>query len=229
MTVATLYRSTIGKKVIMAVTGFIWVGYVIMHMFGNLKFFVGKEANGQYAIDNWAVFLRVFGQDVVGHEGVLWLVRLVLLAAIILHIVMAFQLTQLDLASRPVNYSGRRYLSASLSSRTMRYGGIAILLFVVYHVLHMTTGTLHTNFEELKPYHNLTVGLSNPIHAGIYTLAMVALGLHLYHGTWSMLQTLGMNAFDKSSTLRRIAQAVAIIVPLGFVAVPIAIILGIRP
>lgn len=229
MTVATLYRSTIGKKAIMAVTGFIWVGYVIVHMFGNLKFFLGREGNGSYAIDNWAVFLREFGQEVVGHEGVLWLVRLVLLGAIVLHVTMAYQLTRLDLASRPVGYSGRNYLSATLSSRTMRWGGVALLLFLVYHILHMTTGTVHPDYEHLKPQHNLTVAFQDPLQVFIYTVAMIALGLHLYHGTWSMLQTLGMNVFPKNTVLRRTAQALALIVPLGFVAIPIAIILGLRP
>ena len=178
MTVATIYRSTIGKKAIMAVTGFIWVGYVILHMFGNLKFFLGREGNGEYAINNWAVFLRVVGQEILGHEGILWLVRLVLLAAIVLHITMAYQLTRLDLASRPVRYSGRNYLSATVSSRTMRWGGVSILLFLLYHILHMTVGNIHPDYEHLQPQHNLLVAFQTPLQALISTMPTIAPVLH---------------------------------------------------
>lgn len=221
MTVAAIYRTTIGKKVLMALTGFIWVGYVILHMFGNLKVFLGPAA-----INGYAEWLRTVGEELLTYSGVLWLVRLVLLGAIITHITMAYQLTRLDLDSRPVRYSNRQYLQATFAGRTMRWGGVAILLFLIFHVLHMTTGTIHPDFVEGDVYHNLTVAFHNPVVAGIYVLAMVALGLHLYHGTWSMLQTLGVNAFAKNNLWHRLAQAIAIIVPLGFVAVPIAIVLG---
>jgi len=222
MTVAAIYRTTIGKKVLMALTGFIWVGYVILHMFGNLKVFLGANA-----INGYAEWLRTFGEELLTRGGVLWLVRLVLLAAIVVHVTMAYQLTRLDLESRPVRYSNRQYLQATFASRTMRWGGVAILLFLIYHILHMTTGTLHPNFVEGDVYHNVTVAFQNPVVAGIYILAMVALGLHLYHGTWSMLQTLGVNAFAKNNVWHLLAQAVAIIVPVGFVSVPIAILLGV--
>jgi succinate dehydrogenase / fumarate reductase, cytochrome b subunit len=224
MTVVTLYRSTIGKKAIMAVTGFIWVGYVILHMYGNLKFFFGETS-----LNDYAGFLRLFLGDVFGYSGVLWIIRLILLGSIVLHVLMAYQLTRLDLASRPVRYSGRQYLSATLSSRTMRWGGTFLFLFLIYHILHLTTGTVHPDYEELQPYHNLVVAFQNPLQVLIYSAAMVALGLHLYHGIWSMLQTLGVNAFPRNAVLHRAAQALAVLIPVGFVVIPIAIILGVRP
>ena len=222
MAVVSLYRSTIGKKVIMAVTGFIWVGYVMLHMFGNLKYFVGATS-----INGWAEFLRTFGQDIIGYSGFLWLVRIVLITSVLLHILMAYQLTQLDWASRPVRYSGRQYLAASFSGRTMRWGGVFIVLFLVYHIFHMTVGNIHPNYEELKPYHNLVVAFRDPIQVVFYVVAMIVLGLHLYHGVWSMFQTLGVNSFPRNATLHRVAQAIAVLVPLGFISLPIAILLGI--
>ncbi len=221
MTVAAIYRTTIGKKVIMAVTGLIWVGYVILHMFGNLKIFQSAES-----INSWASFLRTFGSDILGYSGVLWIVRLVLIVSIVLHIFMAWQLTQLDWASRPVKYSGRRYLSANLSSLSMRWGGLFIFLFLTFHILNLTTGTLHSDFEELQPYHNLLVTMRNPLISGIYFLAMIVLGLHLYHGTWSLLQTLGFNSYPRSSWMHRTGQALSILIAAGFMTVPFAILLG---
>lgn len=220
MAVTAIYRTTIGKKVIMAVTGFVWVGYVVLHMFGNLKIFVGEAS-----INSWAEFLRTFGSDILGYEGILWAVRAVLVVSLALHILMAYQLTRIDWDARQVKYSGRRYLSANLSSRSMRWGGIGLALFLVVHILHLTTGTLHPNYAHLEPYHNLVTSMVNPLVSGFYILAMIALGLHLYHGTWSLFQTLGVNAFERNNWLNRVGKAVAILIPVGFVAVPIAILL----
>lgn len=228
MTLLSAYRTTIGKKVVMAVTGLVWVGYVVLHMFGNLKFFLGPgEAVG--TINAWAEFLRVFGQDVLGREGVLWSVRAVLLVTFVLHIVTAWQLRVLGNASRPVDYARRRYVQTDLPARSMRWGGLFIVLFVVYHVLHMTTGNVHPSFIEGDVYHNLVVGLGSatPLVGAFYLTAMVALALHLYHGTWSVLQTLGFDVFDRSNLLRRAGQLLAVVVAAGFALVPLSIMLGI--
>jgi succinate dehydrogenase / fumarate reductase cytochrome b subunit len=221
MAILSFYHTTIGKKIVMAVTGAIWVGYVLLHMFGNLKFFIGPES-----INAWAEFLRAFGAEVIGRSGVLWLARAVLLVSLILHITTAVQLKRLDRASRPVGYRQRRFLSADFAGRTMGWGGLFILVFVIYHVLHMTTGTVHPAFEEGQVYRNLVVGLGQPLVATFYILAMVVLALHLYHGTWSLLQTLGVNAFPKSAPLRRLGHLVAFVVAGGFMLVPLAILFG---
>ncbi len=215
------YRTTVGKKVVMAVTGLIWVGYVIVHMFGNLKLFEGPET-----INAWGVFLREVGGPVFRHGSVLWGFRLVLITALVLHVLAAFQISKLDLDSRPVSYSVRRDVQASFASRTMRWGGVAILLFIIYHLLHMTTGTVHPSFREGDIYHNLVTGLSVPLVALVYIAAMLALGLHLYHGVWSMFQTVGLNDYRRTRLLRGLATVVAVGVAAGFVSLPVAILLG---
>jgi succinate dehydrogenase / fumarate reductase cytochrome b subunit len=225
MTILSAYRTTIGKKVVMAVTGLVWVGYVVMHMFGNLKFFAG--GGGEVGtINAWAVFLREFGQDVVGYAGVLWIIRGVLAVTFVLHIFTAYQLSVLGRASRPVGYQKRGYVQTDLPARSMRWGGVFILMFVVYHVLHITTGDVHPSFVEGDVYHNLVAGLGSKLIGAFYLTAMVALGLHLYHGTWSVFQTLGVEAFDRSSLIRRGGQLLAVVVAGGFMLVPLSILLG---
>lgn len=216
----TFYRTTIGKKVIMAITGGIWVLYVIMHMFGNLKFFQGPEA-----INGWAHFLRTFGSEVVGYEGVLWLVRIVLAISLVLHVWMAWQLSRLSWASRPVKYSRRRWLAADFSGRTMRWGGLFIALFLVVHILQLTTGTLTPGFQEGEVYRNLLLTFRNSAVAAFYILMMLVLGLHLYHGIWSLFHSLGWNSYPSNSGLHRLGQLLAIIIPVGFVTIPISIVL----
>ncbi len=225
MAILSAYRTTVGKKIVMAVTGLIWVGYVVLHMFGNLKFFAGA-GDGLGTINAWAHFLRVFGQDVVGYAGVLWLVRVVLVAALVLHVATAVQLRRINRASRPVDYQRRGYVQTDVPARSMWWGGLFILMFVVYHVLHMTAGTVHPAFREGDVFHNLVVGLGRPLAGAFYLTAMVALGLHLYHGTWSVFQTLGVDVFDRSSAIRRAGQALALVVAGGFVLVPLSILLG---
>ncbi len=218
----TFYRTTIGKKVIMAITGLVWVFYVILHMFGNLKFFVSPES-----INSWAAFLRTFGSDILGYSGVLWVVRLVLIVSLALHILMAWQLTRMSWAARPVKYKARRrFLAADLSGRSMRWGGVFIGVFLLVHILQLTTGTLLPGFEEGQVYHNVVANFANPLISLFYIIMMVVLALHLYHGTWSLLQSLGFDAYPKNNLWHRLGQAIAILVPLGFVLVPVAVVLG---
>ncbi|MCW5880281.1 MAG: succinate dehydrogenase cytochrome b subunit [Anaerolineae bacterium] len=218
--VLSFYRTTIGKKVIMAITGGIWVLYVMLHMFGNLKFFQGAEA-----IDGWAHFLRTFGQEVVGYEGVLWLVRIVLVVSLVLHVWMAWQLSRLSWASRPVKYSRRRWLAADFSGRTMRWGGVFIAVFLVIHIGQLTTGALLNGFQEGEVYRNLILLFSNNLIAAFYILMMIVLALHLNHGIWSLFHSLGWNTYPSKSLKHRLCQLVAIAVPLGFALVPISIVL----
>src|SRR5229473_6068012 len=165
----------------MAVTGAIMFGFLVTHCAGNLQVFEGAEKMNDYA-----VLLRKFG-------SVLWIARLVLLVSVVLHIVAAIQLTKLNSDARPVAYVQRESVQASYASRTMMWSGPIILAFLVYHLLHLTFGTVHPDFQELHPYENVVAGFQVPVVSIAYIVAMLMLGFHLYHGLWSMFQTVGIN------------------------------------
>ena len=199
----------------MGVTGLIMVGFVIMHMLGNLQAFAGAEK------------FNAYGALLHGplHEVVLVL-RVVLLASVGLHIVAAVQLTLLDRAARPTGYARAEPQAATAASRTLRVGGVLLLVFIVYHLLHFTTGDLHPDFIPGNVYHNLVTGLSRPVVAGFYLIAMLALGLHLYHGAWAGFRSLGVGPASPRPRHRPITLAVAFVVWLGFSAIPVAVMLG---
>jgi succinate dehydrogenase / fumarate reductase cytochrome b subunit len=208
------WRSTIGKKVVMAVSGIVLVGYILAHVTANLLIFVGPSA-----IDGYAASLRTM-------PVLLWGVRILLLVSVVLHVVAATQLALLARAARPTPYRRFDPQASSPASRTMRWGGVALLLFLMYHILHFTTGQAHPQFIHLAPYHNITTAFRVWWVAAIYVAAMVALAMHLYHGTWSMFQTLGIEHARVNVARRRFATILAILVPLGFVSVPIAVLVG---
>lgn len=219
---ATLYRSSVGKKVLMAVTGFIWFGFLVGHMAGNLKAFLGPEHFNDYAHH-----LRVLGEPLLPKYGFLTAFRLVMLTAFVVHVWMAWQTSRQSWAATGQGYRKRENLLLSRSSAFMRWGGVLILVFLVFHILHMTTGTLHPSFVEGDAYGNLVRGLSNPWVAAFYGLAMVAVAAHLFHGVWSMFQTLGA-AHPKYRHLRRpFAVVMAFLVFFGFISVPVSILSGI--
>ena len=208
------WRSTIGKKVVMAASGIILVGFVIGHLLGNLLVFRGPDAMNEYA-----ALLKA-------NAALLWGVRSVLLFAVVLHIVAAVQLTRLDRAARPVRYARQHHQAATIASRSMRWGGLSLALFIVYHLLHFTTGTLHPTFSHTNVYGNMIAAFSEWWIALIYVAAMVFLGLHLYHGVWSVGRTLGVAPRADESRKRRLATAVALVVWLGFTSIPLAILAG---
>src|SRR5262249_26832193 len=177
----TFYRSAIGKKAVMAVTGVFLFGWVFLHMAGNLKVYLGPEHYNEYA--HW---LRVMGAPLLPETSALWAVRVLLIIAVWLHIQAATQLTLMNRRARPLDYANRDYVGADYASRTMRWGGVIILLFVIYHLLHLTTGTLHRDFVLNDPYHNVVSGFQVWWVSAVYIVANLALGLHLYHGLWSM-------------------------------------------
>lgn len=225
MWLLTLYRSTIGKKVIMAVTGLMLVLFVIGHMAGNLQVFIGSAKMNAYA-----AFLKSTGE-------LLWLVRLVLLGAVLLHILMAWQLTRIKQAARPVDYASRQPQVSTLASRTMRWGGVLLLVFIVFHILHFTTGSLfpmasrpdaaHPAFSPTDVYGNVISAFHVPWVVGFYVVSMLFLMLHLFHGAWSSVRTLGLVKPSRHPLRRRAATIIALIVWLGFTAVPVAVILGV--
>lgn len=214
MPVGGFWSSTIGKKVVMAVTGIVLVGYILAHATANLLIFVGASA-----LDAYAAKLRTM-------PILLWGVRALLLVSVVLHVVAAAQLAARSRSARPTPYHRLEPQTSSAASRTMRWGGVAILLFVVYHILHFTTGQAHPDFVHLAPYHNVTTAFRVWWVAAIYVAAMLALAMHLYHGTWSMFQTLGIEHARVNLARRRLATVLAVLVPLAFVTVPIAVLAG---
>ena len=211
-----LWRSSVGKKMIMAVTGIIWVGYLITHVLANLLVFQGPTM-----INAYSAFLH-------GTGGALWAARLVLIAALVLHVVAAAQLTDRRRDARPVGYAaGRQPHTSTLASRSIRWGGAVILAFLVYHVLHFTVGTAHYSFAEGDPYHNVATGFRHPAVVLIYLVAMAAVGLHLYHGVWSSGRSLGMSPPSPQPLRRSLALVLALLVWLGFSIIPIAVYAGV--
>ncbi len=219
----TFYSTTIGKKVTMAITGLIGFGFVIGHMLGHLIAFKGALPYNQYAH-----FLKNSG-------GLLWGTRLVLLAAVILHVHCVISLLARNGAARPKSYYQRKDLATNYAALTMRYGGFFLLFFILYHLAQFTFGiaplsegiTGGVPFDPNNPYNNMVLGFQNPIVAGFYILAMGALGMHLFHGIWSLTQTLGAE-HPKYNTLRQQASiAGTLIVVLGFLAIPISVLSGV--
>ncbi|WP_235735936.1 succinate dehydrogenase cytochrome b subunit [Nocardioides alcanivorans] len=218
-------RSTIALKLLMAVTGLIFIGYVLLHMYGNLKVFAGQEA-----FDEYAHHLRTFGEPMLPHEGLLWIVRVVLLLSIIGHAYAAFTLWARANRARTNKYVVKKAVAATLSSKMMRWGGVALLAFVVFHLLHLTTHTINVNGDPESPYDRV-VSSFQPERwwvAVIYLVAMAALAMHLRHGVWSACQTLGLTNSARAR-LRANSAAVflAVLVAGGFALVPLSILFGI--
>ncbi len=217
----SLYQSSIGKKVLMAVTGVILFLFVLVHMIGNLKVYQGQEK-----FDAYAEFLREVGYPVFGHGQLLWIARLGLLFCIGVHLVAALQLYIQSKRARSVGYKRFDDLSFHYASRTMRWGGVVILAFVVYHLLHLTTGTAHPEFVAGAAYRNLVVGFSFWPVSLAYMLAMIPLGMHIYHGLWSGTQTLAWQAPYVKSWRRAVAATIATIIVVGNISIPLSVLAG---
>ena len=219
-----LWGTMVGKKVVMAVTGVVLVGFVVAHMLGNLKIFLGAEA-----IDAYAAFLRTMGEPMVPYSVLLWVVRIVLLACVALHITAAVQLTRMNWAARPHGYDTKQSIATTYAARTMRWSGVIVVLFIVYHLLHLTAGIVSFQpgeFVHLSVYHNVVAGFSVWYVSLFYIVAMACLCLHLDHGIWSMLQTLGWNNARTTSALKGLSRVVALLVFVGFISVPVAVLAG---
>jgi succinate dehydrogenase / fumarate reductase cytochrome b subunit len=218
----SLWRSTIGKKYVMAISGLIWFGYLILHLWGNLKIYAGAQLLNEYA-----GFLRTVGEPFFGNSQLLWLVRIVLIPAFVLHVWAAVQLTTRDRASRPRGYSMRKNLESTLASRTMLWGGLFVLLFVIYHLLDFTYGTVNPSYEDGNIYHNIVASFRVWPVAVFYILAMLAVGLHLFHGVWSLFQTLGWNAARSNRLIRNFATFCAVVLTVGNISIPVAVLTGV--
>ena len=209
------YRSTVGKKIVVAATGFIGVGYVALHMLGNLLAFEGPAR-----LNTYAAFLKSNG-------GLLWTARIVLMVAVVLHIVMAYQLAWRCQKSRPISYYRWRAVASTFVSRTMRWSGPIIGVFIIYHLLHLTTGTVHPDFHPDHVYRNVVTGFRVWYVSVFYIVAMLALGLHMYHGVWSMFQSLGVNHPEYNGLIRAVATCVTLAVVIGFISIPLGVLLNI--
>ncbi|MDF9812612.1 succinate dehydrogenase cytochrome b subunit [Streptomyces sp. SPB162] len=218
---AALWRSTVGKKAVMAVTGVAMLLYLVAHMLGNLKIFFGATDFNGYA--GW---LRTIGEPVLHHGWFLWLVRAGLLAAVVLHGVAAYQLSRRDRAARPAKYAHRRQ-RASYATRTMRWGGVILALFLVWHILDLTTLTVNPRGQAHHPYENIVADFRNWYADVFYIVAMLALGLHIRHGFWSAAQTLGANNARRDRALKAVANVLALLLTCGFIAVPVAVMTGV--
>ena len=208
------YEAPIGKKAVMAVTGVVLFGFVLGHMAGNLQFFLGREA-----FDHYAAVLRAT-------PALLWGVRTLLLVSVSLHIAASVQLTALKRKARPVGYRKKTSVDSSYASRTMMWSGPILAAFIVYHLLHFTLGTVHPSFEEGHVYDNVIAGFRVIPVSIAYIVAMILLGMHLNHGVWSMFQSLGVGHPRYSAALRRFANLFSVLVTLGFISIPIAVLAG---
>lgn len=219
-----LWDNVIGKKIVMAATGVVLVLFLVAHVAGNLKIFVGPDQMNAYAR-----FLREVGGPEFERGQVLWIARIVLLACAVLHIVAAYQLTMMNRRARPVNYSAKKNVETTLAARLMRWSGVILLIFIVFHLAHFTFGAVGFQpgqFVDLAAYQNVIAGFSVTIVALFYVFAMCLLFLHLDHGIWSGLQTLGWNNRKNQKGLRAMSRVVAGAISLGFISVPLAVMAG---
>lgn len=213
---ATFLGSSIGKKVVMAATGLVLIGFVVGHMIGNLQIYLGAEALNEYA-----EFLRHFL-----HGQGIWLARAGVLLAVALHIWAATALTLGNWSARPIGYRQWQARESTYASRTMVWSGPILAAFILYHLAHLTLGAAHPDFVASDVYRNVVIGFSNPFASAFYILAMLALGLHMYHGLWSMLQTLGLSHERWNPLRRALALAVAGVVVIGNISIPVAVLTG---
>jgi succinate dehydrogenase / fumarate reductase cytochrome b subunit len=208
--------STIGQKVVMAVTGAILFGFVLAHLAGNLLLYQGPDAINAYGRE-----LREFL-----HGAGLWIARAALLVAVLLHIWSAWALTLKNRAARPVDYKQFKPKESSYASRTMRWSGVIILAFVIYHLMHFTFGNVHPDFVEGDVYHNVVAGFRVWPVSVFYVIAMVLLGFHLNHGAWSMFHTLGLSNPRYRKAAQAFAAVFSILVVLGNISFPLAVLFG---
>jgi succinate dehydrogenase cytochrome b subunit len=214
-------RTAVGLKVLMAVSGIVLFGFVLAHMAGNLHLYQGADRMNAYG-----EYLREAGSPVLGRGEALWIFRIVLLAAVGVHLWSAWVTTRQSWAARPHDYVKRTAVDASYASRTMRWGGVIILLFVLYHLADLTFGWANPAFRPGHPYENLVASFQRWWIAGLYVVANLALGLHLYHGLWSLFQSLGWNNPKFNRWRRHFATLFAWVVTVGNVSFPVAVWMG---
>ena len=213
----SFWGSTNGKKAVMAVTGAVMFVFVIGHLAGNLQVFAGPEK------------LNAYGKLLHDLGELLWPVRIVLLLCVTLHIIATVQLALVKKRARPVGYSAKKAIASSYASRTMYWSGPIVLAFIIFHLLHLTAGYIHPEYEFIDGdvYHNVVAGFQVWWVSVWYIFAMVLLGLHLRHGIWSAFQSLGLNHPRHTPLLQKTAWVIAVAIVLGYISIPISVLLGV--
>jgi len=220
-----MWRSTIGKKTIVAVTGAVLVAYLVLHMAGNLNSLFGPGGE-EPRIDWYAHWLRTFGEPLVPYEGIIWAVRAILLGAIAVHIIGVVQLNARNRAARPAAFPAKR-IGRSWESRLMMVSGLLLLAFIVFHILQFTTLTIDlTPLESGALYANLYNAFQEWYIVAIYLVALILLGMHLRHGLWSLSQTLGLDSPERNFGIRMGANALTLVIVIGFALVPVLFFTG---
>jgi succinate dehydrogenase / fumarate reductase cytochrome b subunit len=226
-----LYSTAVGKKYVMAITGLIGIGFVLVHMIGNLKAFLGLvDHDGAlvYDIDLYGEFLRELLVPIVPRTYALWGLRILLIVALALHLHASYSLTVMNRRARPVRYQSHRdYVAANFASRSMRWTGIIVLLLLAWHLADFTWGWVNPDFVRGAVYRNLDASLSRLPVAILYIVANIALGIHLFHGVWSLFQSMGWNNPRFNRWRRGLAVAIATVIVVGNVSFPIAVQAGI--
>jgi succinate dehydrogenase / fumarate reductase cytochrome b subunit len=213
--------NSVAKKVVMAVTGIIMILYLIAHMVGNLHAFQGARAYNDYA-----VWLRTFGEPAVPRRTILTIIEIVLSASVLGHMWAAFALWRQARRARPVRYEHRRPIQQSYASRTLRWGGVIILAFIVYHLLDLSAGTINVSSDKSEPFARLVADFHNPWVTTWYFIALILLGMHLRHGIWSVTQTLGQSNRKRERLVNLFATGSSTLLIAGFLVVPVAVVTG---
>jgi len=223
------YRSAVGKKWVMALTGILIIGFVLAHMVGNWKIFL-PDVDGIPDIDIYAHALRELFVPFIPEHVTLWILRTGLIVAFLFHIHAAYSLTLLNHRARPDDYQGRRsYVSANYASRTMRWSGVIFLAFLIFHLADLTWGiqpAAPETWARGEVYANFVATFSRAPVTIFYVVAMVLLGIHLYHGAWSMFQSLGINHPRFNHWRRYFAIGLAVLVTVGNAIMPLAVLFG---
>jgi succinate dehydrogenase / fumarate reductase, cytochrome b subunit len=217
-------RSTIALKLLMAISGIIFIGFVLLHMYGNLKAFAGHDAYNDYAHH-----LRTFGEPMLPYGGLLWIIRVVLIAALLVHVYSAITLWRRARHARTVKYVMKKNKHSTYASHLMRWGGVTLLLFIIWHLLNFTIGKVNVSGGPTNDPYNLVVdSFSTWWLTLIYLVAMAMLGAHLHHGFWSSMQTLGLtNSHRQRTTAKRVGLVLALIITIGFSLVPVFVLAGV--
>ena len=213
---ARFLASTNGKKIVMAVTGVVLFAFVIGHMLGNLQVYEGPAK------------INAYGRFLKSIPELLWAVRITLLAAVCLHIWASIGLALRNIAARPKGYERRKNTVSTYASRTMYWSGPILFCFIVYHLLHFTAGIVHpgSDFVEGDIYHNMVSSFSVWYVSAWYIFSMILLGLHIRHGAWSFVQSLGFNHPRHTPVIKTLAAAMALLIVLGFISIPISVLAG---
>lgn len=226
-----LYQTSVGKKWVMAVTGIMLLGFVLFHMLGNLKLYIGvvdEAGHLDYDANIYGEWLRDLLVPFFPRTVTLWLLRIGLIAAFAFHIHAMYALTLINQKANKVYSSKRDWLAANFASRSMRYTGIIVLAYLIFHLADLTWGVIPGyDYERGAVHQNVVGSLSNPVVAIVYIVANVLLSIHIFHGVYSMFQSLGVNNPSYNALRRRLATAIAAIVLVGNVSFPIAVLLNI--